>query len=513
MKYMQTLVLWPVLVCWYGSFYATENVFHVSNTPSWQSNSHARDPFVSNPREGAGARRLRAQKEEASRQDYERSAQEKAEEKARAPQSFDFIEVPLLAPYFEIVEANSAEYKELQNVCEQYQFGDAKRYECRLVAIKAVKEHEKYTHVSYDMRDDVGDFINAEKLSCVDYRYCHGNQLQQVIHAECIEILTQTVALQDTSIIYDYKKVLAECSNSAVHYNKAGVVHKALTVADFCWALLDYGKAIGQGIADGVIGAIHDITEHPLEAALCIVAGEYVLAYQLSKVAFEVAEIGLIACADPVAGSARWQDYIAPVKNIITVIGKKEIAVRDAIKGATQFVMQWTAQAYLLRGLGNFYQTIEKNAVTFAQQYPEILPEAYMAMPEGLLFEVVDESIHKLTRSTVQLAKESPSEIVKRASMKGLIKKHKLPTRGKIRYIPPKKCHISEGLPRQAVEGGKKGFLDRFGNVWKKGESRTDGQHFEWDVQLSKQGQQQLGWMSRDGKHINVSLDGRITHK
>ncbi|WP_217990190.1 polymorphic toxin type 17 domain-containing protein [Pseudomonas indica] len=32
-------------------------------------------------------------------------------------------------------------------------------------------------------------------------------------------------------------------------------------------------------------------------------------------------------------------------------------------------------------------------------------------------------------------------------------------------------------------------------------------------MQLSKQGRSQLGWATRDGSHLNVSLDGKITHK
>jgi hypothetical protein len=37
-------------------------------------------------------------------------------------------------------------------------------------------------------------------------------------------------------------------------------------------------------------------------------------------------------------------------------------------------------------------------------------------------------------------------------------------------------------------------------------------ENFEWDIQLSAIGRKKLGWASRDGKHINVSLKGRITH-
>ena len=83
------------------------------------------------------------------------------------------------------------------------------------------------------------------------------------------------------------------------------------------------------------------------------------------------------------------------------------------------------------------------------------------------------------------------------------MKKYKLPTQGKIRFVPSKKGVIKFD----------NGFIDKFGNVWKPGGSRTLGESFEWDVQLSKQGRHQLGWATRDGSHLNVSLKGRITHK
>ncbi|MFV2126138.1 polymorphic toxin type 17 domain-containing protein [Micromonospora sp. LOL_013] len=65
---------------------------------------------------------------------------------------------------------------------------------------------------------------------------------------------------------------------------------------------------------------------------------------------------------------------------------------------------------------------------------------------------------------------------------------------------------------RALVKGQKGGYIDRFGNEWVRGPSRTPGQEFEWDVQLSRTGKAQLRRLSPDGKHLNVSLDGRITH-
>ncbi|GHT97747.1 hypothetical protein AGMMS49545_24150 [Betaproteobacteria bacterium] len=94
-------------------------------------------------------------------------------------------------------------------------------------------------------------------------------------------------------------------------------------------------------------------------------------------------------------------------------------------------------------------------------------------------------------------------------SMKGRLNYVELPTSGKIRYVPPESYVPSQPLPR----GPNNGYIDKFGNEWTKGPSRTAGQSFEWDVQLSNTGRSQLGWASRDGSHLNVSLDGRITHK
>ena len=94
-------------------------------------------------------------------------------------------------------------------------------------------------------------------------------------------------------------------------------------------------------------------------------------------------------------------------------------------------------------------------------------------------------------------------------STKGRINYVQLPNEGKIRYVPPEGYSASQPLPR----GPNKGYIDRFGNEWVKGPSRTAGQAFEWDVQLSRTGKAQLGWATRDGSHLNISLDGKITHK
>ncbi|WP_116112874.1 polymorphic toxin type 17 domain-containing protein [Austwickia chelonae] len=84
-----------------------------------------------------------------------------------------------------------------------------------------------------------------------------------------------------------------------------------------------------------------------------------------------------------------------------------------------------------------------------------------------------------------------------------------LPKSGRIRYVPPTGYNPAEALPR----GIQKGYRDRFGNEWTVGPSRTQGRPFEWDVQFSPEGKASIGWLSRDGRHVNVSPLGEVTHR
>lgn len=91
--------------------------------------------------------------------------------------------------------------------------------------------------------------------------------------------------------------------------------------------------------------------------------------------------------------------------------------------------------------------------------------------------------------------------------VKAVLKGENLPTRGKIRYVPPKDWHPSEPLRRGHLNG-RRGFLDRHGNVWARGPSRTPGEHFEWDVQLARPRR----FFGVNVGHLNISWSGEITH-
>lgn len=88
-----------------------------------------------------------------------------------------------------------------------------------------------------------------------------------------------------------------------------------------------------------------------------------------------------------------------------------------------------------------------------------------------------------------------------------------LPREGNFRFEPPKNYKPGNELP--SVRDGKvKGYVDRHGNVWYKGNYHgKPGQFdFEWDVQLSEAGKRLWGQFARGKSYINVRPDGLLSH-
>lgn len=125
------------------------------------------------------------------------------------------------------------------------------------------------------------------------YQSCYGNQIQQVIHEDCITLLQQTSTIPASSPLYIRVPAITDCIDAARAYNQAADCIKACTIQDFCWSLLDYGKAVVEGAVWGAIGAVQDCLQHPLHTAACVIIPEGVLVYQLSKVLVNVADIGV----------------------------------------------------------------------------------------------------------------------------------------------------------------------------------------------------------------------------
>ena len=280
------------------------------------------------------------------------------------------------------------EYKELQSIYQEYTPSVSHAIDKRLDAYKQTCGDYalQYASKSYNLNNNVKQLLLKYNHDTARFTQCSGNQLQHAVHQESLDLLNRIDHLSPTSVLYDHQEALVDFTVAIVDYNRAGLTDKATTVADFCWILLDYGQAVAEGAAIGIQSAVTDILNNPIEATVSMVASKPLLVYQLSKILYNVADIGFTAITSVDQAKDKWNKYAAPLNTVIDKIYNKEISLRDAVKGGTALVVGVTAQGKLLGGLGKFCNTIKQKTINFAQNSSLLNPQQYLTTPEGLLF-------------------------------------------------------------------------------------------------------------------------------
>ncbi len=122
---------------------------------------------------------------------------------------------------------------------------------------------------------------------------------------------------------------------------------------------------------------------------------------------------------------------------------------------------------------------------------PEIAVPALLCLAVALTIPDVREGVTTGLYEAGNAVSDVVSEANDRIAQTSLA--NKLPKKGNIPYIPPKQ----KGNPPY-VRAPKGGFLDKYGNIWRRDKSKHGGEH--WDVEHP------------DGSHTNVDDDGEISH-
>jgi len=300
-----------------------------------------------------------------------------------------------------------------------YDFGDTSHYEKRMKQLRDMQQRGAvYTKVAYDLDKIVRDILQSQECDINAYTTLHGNQLQHAVHQECIDLLAQTAAQHNLSSQGLHPEVLVNCIDAAREYNATGFVSKACEVANFCWSALEcakllanhtiaaagsitrnvamysalYGSALLEGGVQGIVMAVNDMVQHPIQTALTVVAGEYVFAYHLSKMTFNLLDLGITAMVDSDRAKERWDAYIDPLNRIIDAITDKQTTFRDVVKTGAALTVGWKAQAKLLQGCGVLYRSARDKIVEFVNNNPLVNPEQYMATAEGTLLKFSQEA-------------------------------------------------------------------------------------------------------------------------
>ena len=305
---------------------------------------------------------------------------------------------------FKLLQQDIPEWQDLSEIFIEHKFGDSARLQKRIAVLgqcnnsnlnsRITKQNKLqiagdfnqfFTTQNYSLSLEVNHVLRDTGLDHTDYTNCYGNPFQQLIHQENLDQLQQLGTLSPRSPIFYHKLAVAECIDAAREYNQAGLVHDGVQVTDMCWAIIDYGKAIGEGAIQGLILVAKDLIDHPEQALLLVVAGEYVLAYQIAKVTYEVAKIGFTAWQEPDQGRAEWDNYIAPVTELVNAFENNEISARDVLKTGTMVAVSCRAQGKLSSGLGKLCKVTKANALTYLKNNPHATPQLYMSTPDGKL--------------------------------------------------------------------------------------------------------------------------------
>lgn len=272
--------------------------------------------------------------------------------------------------------------------------------DARAVSLQAIKKQGPvYQTRSYALSPHANVLLAEAGCNSTLFTECYGNQYQQSLQHEAVAIVEEAAHIHTTSVVYQHLAAIVQCVEAACAYNAHGDMYHATAILDLCWSLLAWGAtithAVVEGAVAGAIGAAVDLYEHPVHAAVSILVGSRVmLAYQLSKVVYTVADLGITALVDYGAACEKWETYIEPVNNVIDAIRNKQVSLADAVKGVTRCGVQLYAQAKLLNGLQSLYDGVKIQAVAYMHSHPNSTPAAYRATPQGQLLKAATEDMH-----------------------------------------------------------------------------------------------------------------------
>lgn len=258
----------------------------------------------------------------------------------------------------------------------------------------------EYHTETYLLNDNVQVLLKNNRILSDNLANCYGNQYQQCLHQESLTVLEHASQIPINSLLYQHQQTIVTFAGVATDYNHAGECHKSVRLLDFCWTLLSWGTQIIEGAVEGaiagVVGAVSDIIEHPVEAGVSVLPGSSVmLTYQLSKIVYTVADLGITTLIDYSAGKEKWDSYVEPINQLLDAIDKKQIGLKDVSKAVTQFGVQWYTQAKLLGGLRTFYDGIKNKVVLFLRTNPFAGPEQYFATPDGHLCKAAIQAVEQ----------------------------------------------------------------------------------------------------------------------
>lgn len=134
----------------------------------------------------------------------------------------------------------------------------------RKEALSFVKEHGSLVYEqNYELSAESKWLLNQKKENQRVLEYCIGNAVQQVIHAEVVEIFNKVSELSFKKNFSDPdKKLNDKIADYLLHtakINLEGHASKALVASNFCWSLFEYGQTVSKHVGRALNGGFNEI--------------------------------------------------------------------------------------------------------------------------------------------------------------------------------------------------------------------------------------------------------------
>lgn len=204
----------------------------------------------------------------------------------------------------------------------------------------------------------------------------NSSAITHVLYQEFVDILESAshIPKKDNDILID---VLGQTSHTGLDANKAGCIEYASKLADFCWLIVDYTKAIGEGVCLGAYNTLHTCA-HPLQTAKNALIGIGVITYGLANITDFMQNASFLYITDNNQFFLRFntiQEQLHTITNAATTyltFTKSRDIVKDGVVSVTE--------GFFLGKIFNLIGNISKQLLPLATQYFE-----YITMHEPLV--------------------------------------------------------------------------------------------------------------------------------
>lgn len=249
------------------------------------------------------------------------------------------------------------EYKEkylLAEPLEEWKLFDNVHQERRLRTLQNFDPARKVKR-NYAVSRKTKNFINSYG-NAQEHQQFRGNEFQQVLHQELLDIQAQAA---DLVVDKEYQDTIGSLGELAYQANKQGGVLFTSRLLDVCWGLLECGQAVAHGAKDGVFNTV-DACCHPTRTAKQMAHGIVKTARAMAYVVKECGAISYYSMIDPEKLYNRVLTHKEQIEEVIEVV--RSIPRYELIRCATAFGVEVVLLERAMGAIGQFSKYSYNNA-------------------------------------------------------------------------------------------------------------------------------------------------------